>query len=64
MSSKGHKRKRNIHLGKMKMALNHLVSLKEELDGFQETEVVMEHIHALRKMLESAEKPVRKVLSL
>jgi hypothetical protein len=67
MSAKGHKRKRSIHdtpvdLSKMKMAISHLASLKEELDGIQETEVemesVMEHVHALQKILESAKKPV------
>lgn len=66
MSTKGHKRKRSIQdtsvdLNKMKMAMNHLISLKEELDGIQETEgemeVVIEHVHALQKILESAKKP-------
>jgi len=66
MASKGHKRKRSIQdspvdLSKMKMAMNHLVSLKEELDGIQETEgemdAVMEHVHALQKILENAKKP-------
>jgi hypothetical protein len=38
------------------------ISLKEELDGIQETEAEMEavteHVHALQKILESAKKPV------
>ena len=72
MASKGHKRKHSIQdtpvdLSKMKMAMNHLVSLKEELDGIQETEgemdAVMEHVHALEKILENAKKPVCKAIS-
>jgi hypothetical protein len=68
MSTKGHKRKRSIQdtpvdLSKMKIAMNHLIFLKEELDGIQETEgemnAVMEHVHSLQKILESAKKPVR-----
>ena len=50
------------------MALNYLDSLKEELDGIQETEgvmaAVMEHVHDLHRILETAKKPVREVLSL
>ena len=73
MSGKGHKRKRSIQdtpvdLNKMKMALNHLSSLKEELDGIQETEgemeAVMEHVHALQKILETAKKRVGEALCL
>jgi division protein CdvB (Snf7/Vps24/ESCRT-III family) len=48
----------------MKIAMNHLIFLKEELDDIQETEgemsaVMPEHIYALQKILESAKKPVR-----
>jgi len=48
----------------MQMVLGHINSLKEELDSIQETEgemeAVMEHIHALQKILESAKMPVCK----
>jgi hypothetical protein len=73
MSGKRHNRKRSIQdtpvdLSKMKMALKYLSSLKEELDGIQETEgemeAVMQHVHALQKILETAKKPVREVLCL
>jgi hypothetical protein len=70
---KGHKRKRSIQdtsvdLSKMKMAISHAISLKEELAGIQETEAemeaVMEHVHALQKILESAKKPKKQVCKL
>ena len=65
MVMKRHKCKRSIedtplNLSKMKIAMKHLVSLKEELDGIQETETemeaVMEHVQALEKILENVKK--------
>ena len=62
-----HNRKRSLQdtpvdLSKMGMALNHLIALKEELDGIEETEKemdsVMEHVHALEEILSRAKKPV------
>ena len=67
MATKDHKHKRSIEdtpldLRKMKIVMKHLVSLKEELDGIQETEgemeAVMKHVQALEKILENAKKPV------
>ena len=67
MATKDHKHKRSIEdtpldLSKMKIAMKHLVSIKEELDGIQETEgemeAVMKHVQALEKILENAKKPV------
>jgi hypothetical protein len=65
IATKGHKRKRSIKdtpldLSKMKIAMKHLVSLKELLDGIQETEAEMEarmeRIQALENILENAKK--------
>ena len=46
---------------KMRMMLNHLEDLKEELDGIEETEeelhTIQEHVLALENILKSAKKP-------
>lgn len=76
MSTTGHKRKRCIEdiplrLSKTKVAMRHLISLKEELhdfqdelNGVQETEgemdAIMQHVVALQKILMNAKEPVRK----
>ncbi|KDQ55015.1 hypothetical protein JAAARDRAFT_134414 [Jaapia argillacea MUCL 33604] len=69
----GHKRKRSLQestvdLTKMTMALQRLNSLKEELDGIEETEqemgAVMEHVEALEEILNIAKKPVLELLKL
>ena len=60
------KRKRSLQdttvgLSKMRMMLNHLEDLKEELDGIEETEeelhTMQEHVLALENILKSAKKP-------
>jgi len=52
-----------VNLSKMRIALNRLTALKEELDGIEETEKemesVMEHVNALEEILSRAKKPVR-----
>jgi hypothetical protein len=57
-----------VNPSKMEIAMNYLVSLEEELNGIQETEMemdaVMKHVHALQEILKNAKKPVCKVLSL
>jgi len=67
MSECTHKRKRSLQdstvdLSKMRMTLNHLGALKEELDGIEETEeelhTISEHVLALENILKSAKKPV------
>jgi hypothetical protein len=63
-----HKRKRSLQdstvdLLKMRMALNRLESLKEELNGIEETEeklqTITKHVHALENILRGEKKPVR-----
>jgi hypothetical protein len=70
MSERGHKRKRSlqdspIDLSKMRMALNRLEALKEELDGIEETEeelhTISDHVLALENILKGAKKPVRSI---
>ena len=60
-----HKRKRSLQdstvdLSKMRMALNRLEALKEELDGIEETEdelcIVLKHITAVEDTLKGAKK--------
>lgn len=67
MSERGHKRKRSLQdspvdLSKMRMALNRLEALKEELDGIEETEeelhTISDHVLALENILKGAKKPV------
>jgi hypothetical protein len=67
MSERTHKRKRSLQdstvdLSKMRMALNRLEALKEELDGIEETEeelrTISEHFTALEDILKGAKKPV------
>ena len=67
MPERGHKRKRSlqdapIDLSKMRVALNLLDALKEDLDGIQETEgeldSISKHILALEDILKGAKKPV------
>ncbi|KAF8965485.1 hypothetical protein BDZ97DRAFT_1658993 [Flammula alnicola] len=69
MSQRGHKRKRSLQdsespvdLSKMRMALNRLEALKEELDGIEETEeelrTISDHVLALENILKGAKKPV------
>jgi hypothetical protein len=57
-----------VDLSKLEMAIKHLVVLKVELRGIQETrremDAVMEHVYALREILENAKKPVCQVLPL
>jgi len=52
-----------IDLSKMRMALNRLESLKQELDGIEETEeelhTILDHVLALENILKGAKKPVR-----
>jgi len=52
-----------VNLSKMRIALNRLTALKEELDGIKEIEKemesVMEHVNALEEILSRAKKPVR-----
>jgi len=68
MSERGHKRKRSLQdlpvdLSKMRMTLNRLEALKEELDGIEETEeelhTISDHVFALENILKGAKKPVR-----
>ncbi|KIJ42161.1 hypothetical protein M422DRAFT_60388 [Sphaerobolus stellatus SS14] len=63
MSERGHKRKRSLQdssvdLSKMRMALNRLEALKEELDGIEETEeelqTISDHVLALETILKGA----------
>ena len=67
MSERGHKRKRSLQdspvdLSKMRMALNRLEALKEELDGIEETEeelhTILEHVVTLENILKGAKKRV------
>jgi hypothetical protein len=66
MSERTHRRKRSlqdstVNLSKMRMALNRLDALKEELDGIEETEEelhISEHFLALENILKGAKKPV------
>jgi hypothetical protein len=71
MSKRGHKRKRSLQdshldLSKMRMALNRLEALKEELDGIEETEeelqTISDHVLALENILKGAKKPVRCII--
>ncbi|KAG9309681.1 hypothetical protein JVU11DRAFT_10353 [Chiua virens] len=66
MAGKSHKRKRSLQdspvdLSKMRMALNCLESLKEELDGIEETRAeiteIWEHVRVLEAILQGAKKP-------
>ncbi|KAF8961191.1 hypothetical protein BDZ97DRAFT_1921569 [Flammula alnicola] len=66
MSQRGHKRKRSLQdspvdLSKMRMALNRLEALTEELDGIEETEeelrTILDHVLALENILKGAKKP-------
>ena len=68
----GHKRKRVIQdtpvdLSKMRVAMELLDSLEEELSGIKETEVemdaLMEHAKSLQNILENAKKTVRSFFS-
>ena len=68
MSERDHKRKRSLQdspvdLSKMRMALNRLEALKEELDGIEETEeelhTIPDHVLALENILKDVKKPVR-----
>jgi hypothetical protein len=67
MSERTQKRKRSLQdstvdLSKMRMALNRLETLKEELDGIEEMEeelhTISEHVLALESILQGAKKPV------
>ena len=67
-STKSHKRKRSLQdspvdLTKMKMAMQRVQALREELAGIEETEGEMEalmtHVNSLEEILCSAKKPVR-----
>jgi hypothetical protein len=67
MPERGHKCKRSlqdspVNLLKMRMALNHLKALKEELDGIEETEeelhTISDHVVALENILKGAKKTV------
>ncbi|KAF8071973.1 hypothetical protein FPV67DRAFT_1560692 [Lyophyllum atratum] len=73
MSERTHKRKRSLQdstvdLSKMRMALNRLEALKEELDGIEETEEelhnISDHVLALENILKGAKKPPAKVNEL
>ncbi|KAF8345411.1 hypothetical protein F5887DRAFT_1061787 [Amanita rubescens] len=66
MPERTRKRKRSLQdssvdLSKMRMALNYLEALKEELDGIEETEeelrTISEHFTALEDILNGAKKP-------
>ncbi|KIK02961.1 hypothetical protein K443DRAFT_121674 [Laccaria amethystina LaAM-08-1] len=66
MSERTQKRKRSLQdstvdLSKMRMALNRLETLKEELDGIEEMEeelhTISEHVLALESILQDAKKP-------
>ena len=68
MPELGRKRKRSLQdshvdLSKMRMALDRLEALKEELDGIEETEEeihsISDHVLALQDILKGAKKPVR-----
>ena len=70
-STKSHKRKRSLQdspvdLTKMKMAMQRVQALREELAGIEETESEMEalmtHVNSLEEILRSAKKPVRAFL--
>ena len=65
--TKGRKRKRSLQdtpvdLGKMRLAMNRLGALKEELNDIEETEnemdAIMAHVAALEEILRGAKKPV------
>lgn len=67
MSERTHMHKRSLQdstvdISKMRMALNHLRALKEELDGIEETEEeldnISEHVLALEDILNGARKQV------
>ena len=67
MSERSHKHKRSLQestadLSKMRVALNRLEALKEELDGIKETEEelhsILAHVTALEDILKGAKKPV------
>ena len=67
-STKSHKRKRSLQdspvdLTKMKMAMQRVQALREELADIEETEGEMEalmtHVNSLEEILRSAKKPVR-----
>jgi hypothetical protein len=66
-STRNHKRKRSLQnspvdLTKMKMAMQRVRALKEELAGIEETEgeveALMTHVNSLEDILRSAKKPV------
>jgi hypothetical protein len=66
-STRNHKRKRSLQdspvdLTKMKMAMQRVRALKEELAGIEETEgeveALMTHVNSLEEILRSAKKPV------
>lgn len=68
---RSHKRKRSLQdspvdLTKMKMAMQRVQALREELAGIEETEGEMEalvtHVNSLEEILRSAKKPVRAFL--
>lgn len=67
MSERPRKRKRSLQdstvdMSKIRMALNHLETLKEELDGIEETEeelrAISKHVTALEDILKGAKKLV------
>lgn len=67
MSETSHKRKRSlqdstIDMSKVRMTLNRLDALKEELDGIEETEGEVEnitrHVATLEEILRGVKKPV------
>jgi hypothetical protein len=71
MSERTQKRKRSLQdstvdLSKVRMALNRLEALKEELDGIEETEeelsIISEHLFALENIpVKGAKKPVCRI---
>lgn len=67
MAERVHKRKRSledsiVNLSKMRMALNCLETLKEELDGIEETQAeikeIWQHVRTLEVILQGAKKQV------
>jgi hypothetical protein len=67
MSERGLKRSRSLQdspvdLSKIRMALNHLEAIKEELGGIEETEeelhTISDHVVALKNILKGAKVPV------
>jgi hypothetical protein len=53
----------HVDLSKMRVALNRLEALREELDGIEETDeelqTISNHVLALENILKGAKKPVR-----